>query len=305
MGKIAFVFPGQGSQRAGMGKTLYEGSAAARAVFELCEEIKPGLLKLCFEGTAEELSQTVNTQPCLYACEMAAAKAAEEAGIKCETAAGFSLGEVTAYGFSGGVSVADGFRLTCKRAELMQADAEKTAGTMVAVLKMDTLELESLCASFSHAYPVNYNAPGQISVAVAAEEVDAFREAVKAAGGKALPLKVSGGFHSPFMAEASDKFLAELSSFSLGDPKVTLYSNYTANPYEAGGDEVKNLLSKQIANPVRWEALVHNMAASGVDRYLEVGPGNVLSGLIRKILPDAQTANINEYDDIKGVAWHE
>jgi [acyl-carrier-protein] S-malonyltransferase len=291
-----------------MGKSLYEGSAAAREVFDLYEQIRPGLKELCFSGSAEELAQTVNTQPALFACEMAAAKAAEEAGLTCEAAAGFSLGEVTAYTFAGGVSLEEGFQLVIKRAELMHADAQKAASGMAAVLKLSAEQVENVCAGFSHAYPVNYNAPGQVSVAVAADEMDAFKAAVKDAGGKALPLKVSGGFHSPFMAQAAEKFADVLSSFPLDSPKIPLYSNYTAGPYDmgapdtadAGASSALTLLSRQISAPVRWEALVRNMAAAGVDTFVEVGPGTVLTGLVKKILPDAVTVNVAEFSDVEG-----
>lgn len=298
MGKVAFVFPGQGAQHSGMGLSLYQNCDAAKAVFSVVDGLRTGTSELCFHGTETDLAETRNTQPCLFACELAAAYALQERGIKPQVVAGFSLGEVAALTFSGSVSLEDGCKLVIRRGELMQADAEKADSAMAAVLKLDTNKVEEICANFSHVYPVNYNCPGQITVACLKEELLPFSAAVKEAGGRALPLKVRGGFHSIFMQDASHEFALLLQQYSISPPNVTLYSNYTGLPYEG---DFKALLSQQICNPVRWETIIRNMVADGVDTFFEVGPGTVLSGLIKKIAPEAQTFHVEEYEDLESV----
>ncbi len=215
MGKIAFVFPGQGAQYVGMGQSLFAHSKAAKAVFDVAECLRPGTLSLCFEGPEDALAETRNTQPCLFACELAAAAALTDAGISPDMVAGFSLGEVAALTFSGAVSLEDGFTLVTKRGALMQEDAERADSAMAAVLKLEPAEIEALCAQFTQVYPVNYNCPGQITVACSREELAPFSAAVKAAGGRALPLKVRGGFHSVFVEVAASKFAALLQAYPL------------------------------------------------------------------------------------------
>ena len=298
MGKIAFVFPGQGAQHSGMGQSLFENVDAARSVFEMADQLRPGTTELCFTGTEEALAETRNTQPAMFACELAAALALKERGVTPDVVAGFSLGEVAALTFAGAVSLEDGFQLVTKRGELMQSDAEKVDSAMAAVLKLEPEQVESLCSQFSHVYPVNYNCPGQITVACLREELAGFSAAVKAAGGRALPLKVRGGFHSLFMEEASAAFAQILEQFAIKEPQIPLYSNYTGGLYEG---DYRELLSQQIRNPVRWEAIVRNMLADGVDRFIEVGPGNVLSGLIQKIDPKAVTYHVETSSDLEAV----
>lgn len=298
MGKIAFVFPGQGAQHPGMGQSLFAGSDAAKNAFETFDRIRPGTSDLCFSGTAEELAETRNTQPALFACELAAALSLAQRGIRADLVAGFSLGEVAALTFSGAVTLEDGFRLVCRRAELMQADAEKVDSAMAAVLKLDNETVESLCAQFPETYPVNYNCPGQVTVACLKSSLDGFSAAVKQAGGRALPLKVRGGFHSPFMSQAAEEFSRALAACPMGEPAVPLYSNFTGLPYQ--GDP-QTLLSKQIANPVRWEAIIRHMVAQGTDTFIEVGPGNVLTGLIKKIAPEVRSYNVEELAQLESV----
>ena len=200
MGKIAFVFAGQGAQYPGMGQELAQCSPAAAEIFAKLDALRPGTSAQCFGGTDEELKETKNTQPCMFAVELAAAAALEEGGLRADMAAGFSLGEIGALTYTRAVDLETGFHLVCRRGELMQAAAEEQPTAMAAVLKLSNEEVEQICAQFAQVYPVNYNCPGQVSVACAKEQLAPFSAAVKAAGGRALPLKVRGGFHSPFMA---------------------------------------------------------------------------------------------------------
>ena len=177
MSKIAFVFSGQGAQAPGMGKELYDCSPAAKAVFDLADSIRPGTSQQCFEGTQEELNVTINTQPCLFACDLAAAKAAQERGIQPDCAAGFSLGEAAAVAFSGMLTEAEAFSMVCKRAELMNEAAQKNPGAMAAVMKLSPQQVETLCGPIENAWPVNYNSPKQTVVAASADTIDQVVEA--------------------------------------------------------------------------------------------------------------------------------
>ena len=290
MGKIAFVFAGQGAQYAGMGATLPAASPAAAEVFDALERIRPGTRELCFSGTEEELSQTKNTQPALYAVECAAEAALRENGIVPDCCAGFSLGEISALRAAGCVSLETGFRLVTERGRLMQAAAEKIDSAMVAVVKLTDGDVERLASDFPHVYPVNYNCPGQVTVAGLSEEIAAFSLRIKEAGGRAIPLKVSGGFHSPFMEEAALAFAEALANETLTPPALPLYSDVTSHPYDG---DIKRLLARQIASPVRWREIVENMAKCGVDTFVELGPGKTLSGFIGKILPGARTLRVD------------
>lgn len=297
MGKIAFVFSGQGAQAPGMGKELYECSAAAKAVFELCDSIRPGTSEQCFNGTKEELTVTANTQPDMFAVEVAAARALVGAGIQPDALAGFSLGEISALTFSGAVSLEDGFKLVCRRGELMQEASNAADSAMVAVVKLPPEKVEELAGQFDQVYPVNYNSPAQTVCAGLSSSMDGFKAAVKAAGGRALPLKVSGAFHSPFMSSAAKGLAEVLAPMEFAAPSCPLYSNVTAQPYEEG--QFKDLLSRQVENPVRWQTIVENMIAAGVDTFIEVGPGKTLAGLIGKINSDVRALNVEDAESLK------
>lgn len=298
MGKVAFVFPGQGSQYSGMGKELCEVSPAAAEIFRKADACRPGTAEQCFSGSEEALKETKTTQPCMYAVELAAAAALMEAGIQPDAVAGFSLGEVVALCAAGVVDFETGMKLVSRRGKVMQAAAEKTPTGMAAVLKLEPETVEAVCAQFKQVYPVNYNCPGQIAVAGLSEEMPEFQKAVKAAGGRAVPLRVSGGFHSPFMAEAAEQFDAALQEAELHEPKLPLYSNYTGKPYEG---DARELLQKQICNPVRWENIVRNLIAEGVDTFYEVGPGSTLSGLIAKIDSSVRCFSVSDAQSLKEV----
>lgn len=282
MGGIAFVFSGQGDQHPGMGRALWETYPAARRVFAMCDEIRPGTAAQCFAGTAEELKQTANTQPCLFAMELAAAEVLQEKGIVPDAVAGFSLGEVTAAAFAGCFPARTGFSLVCRRGELMQAAAEASDTAMAAVVKLPAETVEALCQRCPDLYPVNFNGPGQTVVSGLASRMPAFSAEVKAAGGRCIHLKVGGAFHSPFMAEAADAFAKELAAADMRRGTIPLYSDVTAQPY---AENSAALLARQIASPVRWEALVRNLIAAGIDTFVEIGPGSTLTNLIRRIDP--------------------
>ncbi len=292
MGKIAFVFSGQGDQFPGMGKDLYEKYPVAKNIYDLCDEIRPNTSAQCFNGTEDELKETKNTQPCLFAMELAAASVLIEKGVAPDAVAGFSLGEVVAATVSGAFDNETGFRLVCKRGELMQREAEKFDTSMAAVVKLTPEQVQEVCGKYSDVYPVNFNCPGQITVSGLSSQMTDFFADVKAAGGRALPLKVKGAFHSPFMNEAAKAFGEELKNAEVREQTITLYSNLTAEAY---GEDVAELLSAQICNPVQWEKIIRNMIAGGVDTFIEIGPGKTLTNMIKKISADVKAVGIIEY----------
>jgi len=291
MGKVVFMFSGQGAQYTGMGKELYESSGAAREVFDIAEKLRPGTIEQCFSGSAEQLAVTENTQPCVYCVDLAAAAALKENGIYADMLAGFSLGEIAALTFSGAVSYEEGFKLVCIRAKLMQQASETVSAGMAAVLKLPDEKVISLCNDFDNIHPVNFNSDGQVVVAGLKEQLPSFISHVKDAGGRAMPLKVGGGFHSPFMAGAADAFSDVLAAVEIAQPEMPLYSNLTAKPYE---NSIKQLLAKQICSPVMWRRAVENMTAAGAETFIEVGPGKTLAGLVPRINPNARVFNVED-----------
>ena len=295
MGKIAFVFSGQGAQYSGMGKAMYDASPAAKAVYDMADSVRPGTSKQCFEGTAEELTQTVNTQPCVFTVDLAAARALVENGITPDCVAGFSLGEIAALAFAGMLSDEDAFRLVCKRGELMDKAARENPGAMVAVMKIAPEKVEEICAGFDRIYPVNYNSPAQTVVATTVENSDAFCKAVKEAGGRAKALPVSGAFHSPFMAQAAAGLAEYMQGVDFSEPKIKIYSNFTAKPYEG---DYKQLVRAQVENPVRWQTIMENMKADGVDTVIEIGVGKTLQSLCKRTFDDVKAYKVETPDDI-------
>lgn len=265
MGQVAFVFAGQGSQLVGMGRDLCGISKASCSIFEQAGD---AVKSLCFEGPEEDLCLTLNTQPCVYTMDMACAMALWEAGITPKAVAGFSLGELAALSFAGAISFSKMLDLVNFRAEAMQDAGAQNPGAMLAVLKLDQDQVESICETLDRAYPANINAPGQIVVSCAVETVEALMENVRALGGKCIRLKVSGAFHSPFMEEAKRVLEKKLESMDFPTPSYPVYANVTAEPY---GD-VKALLARQVTEPVLWHETILNMARDGVDTFIEVGP---------------------------------
>jgi len=299
MAGVGLLFSGQGAQYTGMGQSLYESSPAARALFDRLEACRSGLLDLCFNGSAEELARTENTQPSVYAVDLAAAAALEEAGLHADAVAGFSLGELAALAFAGYVTPEQGFELVQRRAALMAEAAQRHPGAMLAVMRMENEAVESLCAG-KMLYPVNYNCPGQLVVAGPKEDIEQLQVAVKQAGGRSIPLAVSGGFHSPFMAEAAQAMGEVYEATAFGMPGITLYSNVTGRPY---GQDVAALLQQQIDHPVQWEAIMRNMCASGIDCFVEAGPGKVLAGFVARTVPDARAFSVDSFESLK--KWKE
>lgn len=274
-----------------MGKELCKNYHCAAEVFQMCDTLRSGTSQQCFYGSEEELRETKNTQPCLFAMELAAADILLEAGIRPDAVAGFSLGEVVAATVAGYFDRETGFQLVCRRGELMQAAAEQQDTAMAAVVKLSAEQVTELCGNFDQVYPVNFNCPGQVSVSGLSSQMPAFSAAVKAAGGRALPLKVKGAFHSPFMEDAAKAFGEALAEVTLQPGTIPLYSDRTAQPYT---QDVAGLLSSQICNPVQWEALVRSMIASGVDTFIEIGPGKTLTNMIRKIDSAVKTYSVAE-----------
>ena len=298
MGKIAFVFSGQGAQKAGMGKAFYETNETVKKLFYGAEALRTGTLKQCFEGTAEELKETQNTQPCLYLADLAAAIAVSEAGITPDGVAGFSLGEIPALAFAGAYSHLDGFQLAMKRGEVMAKAAAEHPASMLAVMKLENEKTEEICKQFRQVYPVNYNAPGQLVVAGAKEEMDDFNQAIREAGGRGMPVAVGGGFHSPFMDEAAKEFSSEIGKFVLKQPEILVYSNYTTEPY---GENVLELMTNQINHSLRWQESIERMAADGFDTFIEVGVGDTLKKLIKRILPEARVYSVSNMEEVQKV----
>ncbi len=263
MGKIAFVFSGQGAQYSGMGKALCSSSAAAKAVYDMADGVREGTSKMCFEGVA-----------------------------------GFSLGEIAALAFSGILTDEEAFKLVCKRGELMDKAATENPGAMAAVMKITPEQVEEICKGFDKTYPVNYNSPAQTVVATTSENAEAFCEAVKAAGGRAKLLAVSGAFHSPFMAQAADGLAEYMKDIDFKKPQLEIYSDVTALPYEG---DYKALVKAQVESPVRWQSIVENMIDNGVDTFIEVGVGKTLTGLIKRINGDVKAFKVETPEDIEAL----
>ena len=288
----AFVFPGQGSQFSGMGKDLYASVPAAKELFEKANEILGfRITDIMFEGTDEELKQTFVTQPAVFLHSVIMAKALGE-GFKPDMVAGHSLGEFSALVAAGALDFEDGLRLVAKRAAAMQQACEAQPSTMAAVLGLDDKVVEDICAEVDGVVvAANYNCPGQLVISGSIEAVDAACERLKAAGARrALRLPVGGAFHSPLMEPAKVELQAAIEAAPFKVPICPVYQNVDAKPY-TDPEQIKANLIAQLTAPVRWTYIVQNMLADGADSFVELGPGAVLQGLIKKVSRDVEAVS--------------
>lgn len=297
-------FPGQGAQAPGMGKDLYENSQAAKLVFEEASE-GAGLdvAKLCFESDKATLSRTENSQIAIFTHSMAAWAALKEAGVEFKAAAGFSLGEYTALAAAGVVSLADGVKIVSMRGKLMQQAADSIDGGMAAILGLEDSVIEQACAKVASGVvrPVNYNCPGQL---VIAGEKAALAEAIencKAAGARrALPLAVSGAFHTPLMAKAAAELRAYVADFTFSSPKMDIYSNLDGKVYDCS--DLPAHLEQHMISPVRWTQLVKNGMAAGLTSACEIGPGKTLTGFAGKISKELTCKTVQDMAGVQAAA---
>ena len=296
MGKIAFVFAGQGAQAPGMGKDVFDAVPAAAEVFRKADEIREGTSRQCFEADKAELMETKNTQPCVYTMDLAMAAVMEAEGIHADMTAGYSLGELAALTYAGALTMEEGLRLVSERGRLMQIASEKCETGMAAVLKLPDEKVLEMCEKYPDLYPVNFNSDGQVSVAGDKEQLQQLRADVKAAEGSCRILNVSGAFHSPYMNEAAEPFGAYLEGVTFGEKTMPVYSNRTAEPY---GDDYRTLLKEQIINPVYWKKLVRNMIAEGVDTFIELGPGKALTSMITRIDENVKMYRVSDMETLQ------
>lgn len=303
MGRLAFIFPGQGSQYAGMGKELAEAFPSAQAVFEEADRaLGFPLSRLCFEGPEEELKLTANTQPAILTCSVAAGRVLEEKGVRPDYVAGHSLGEYSALVAAGCLSLADAVATVRRRGEFMQQAVPASQGAMAAILGLTSAQVEELCQQAAQGEvvsPANLNSPGQVVISGHAAAVERAMEAAKAAGAKrALRLPVSAPFHCALMEPAVAPLAGVLEKIRFSDLRIPLVSNVDADLVRTAG-EARSALLRQVPAPVRWEESMRKLLALGCDVFVEVGPGKVLSGLLRQIDRSVTTLNVEDLSSLE------
>ena len=298
MSKTAFIFPGQGAQYIGMGKELFENIEVCKNIFNIADkELNFELSKLCFEGEADELNITENTQPAILTTSIAALMALREQGIKCDVTAGLSLGEYSALVCSGVMDFSDAVKLVKKRGRFMQEAVPQGIGTMAAIIGLTTEFVEEACAEASNTGIVeiaNLNCPGQIVIAGEIEAVElACVKALDKGAKKAMRLSVSAPFHCSMLKPAAEKLEIELQNINLKDLTIPVLANVNGD-YIKSKDEIKSNLKLQVMSSVLWETIIRNMIKDGIDTFVEIGPGKVLSGFIKKIDRKLTVVNVED-----------